>query len=118
MKHIGFKRMLTVSERGGVLVACWESTQINSAMYLGKFENEQMTLVECEGGHEVGGVRTEEELRQDGFKNACLVEKPSETAVESWQEYEDCFVQVWEEVEPVDEDEITDAEALQIITGQ
>lgn len=85
-------------------------------MYLGKLENKEMTLVECEGGHEVGGERTEEELRQEGYKNACLVEKPSEEATESWQEYEDCFVQVWEEPEPVDEDEITDAEALQIIT--
>lgn len=99
-----------------MLVAEWKSIQINSAMYLGKFENEQMTLVECEGGHEVGGNRTEEELRQGGYKNACLVEKPSETAVESWQEYEDCFVQVWEDQGPVEEDEITDAEALQIIT--
>ena len=45
-----------------------------------------MTLVECEGGHEVGGERTEKELRQDGYKNACLVEKPSEGAVGSWQE--------------------------------
>lgn len=108
--------MLTVSERGCVLVACWKSTQINSAMYLGKFENEQMTLVECEGGHEVGGNRTVEELRQGGYKNACLVEKPSETAVETWQEYGDCFVQVWEEQEQVDKDELTAEEALQIIT--
>lgn len=75
-------------------------------MYVGKFENEQMTLVECEGGHEVGGVCTEEELRHDGFKNACLVEKPSETAVESWQEYEDCFVQVWEVDTPEDFEEV------------
>ena len=36
--------------------------------------------------------------------------------MESWQEYEDCFVQVWEDQGPVEEDEITDAEALQIIT--
>lgn len=86
-------------------------------MYLGKFENGQMALVECEGGQEVGGVRTEEELRQGGYKNACLVEKPSETATETWQEFPDCFVQVWEEQEVL-ADEITDSEALNIITGK
>lgn len=100
-----------------MLVAEWKSIQINSAMYLGKFENEQMTLVECEGGHEVGGVRAEEELRQDGFKNACLVEKPSETATCTFDEYQDCFVQVWHQ-EPEQSDEITDTEALNIITGK
>lgn len=95
------------------------SIQINRTMYLGKLENEQMTLVECEGGYEVGGRhRKEVTLRNAGFKNACLVEKPSEDAIETWQEFPDCFVQVWEEAESVDEDEITDAEALQIITGQ
>lgn len=116
MKHIGFKRVFTIAECGGELVAEWKSTQIYRTMYLGKFIEEQMTLVECEGGHEVGGIRTEEELRQGGYKNACLVEKPSETAVETWQEYDDCFVQVWEEQEQVDEDELTAEEALQIIT--
>lgn len=85
-------------------------------MYLGKLENEGMTLVECEGGHELGGERTEEELRQDGFKNACLVEKPSETAVESWQEYEDCFVQIWEEVNtPEDFEELMGEELNTIV---
>lgn len=106
MKHIGFKRVLTIAECGGELVAEWKSTQIYRTMYLGKFIEGQMTLVECEGGHEVGGNRTEEELRQDGFKNACLVEKPSETAVESWQEYEDCFVQVWEVDTPEDFEQV------------
>lgn len=86
-------------------------------MYLGKLQNEQMTLVECEGGHEVNGNRTEEELRADGYKNACMVERPSETAVETWQEYNDCYVQVWEE-QPADDGEISDSEALAIITGK
>lgn len=65
-------------------------------MYLGKIENGEMLLVECESGREVNGrKRKESTLRAQGFKNACLVEKPSEDAVESWQEYNDCFVQVW-----------------------
>ena len=68
-------------------------------MYLGKLNGEKMMLVECEDGREVGGIRTEQELREEGYKNACLVEKPSETAVETWQEYDDCFVQVWVESE-------------------
>lgn len=84
-------------------------------MYLGKIYNENMMLVECENGHEVNGSRTEAELREDGYKNACMVERPSETATETWKEYEDCYVQVWQEQEE-QSDEITDSEALQIIT--
>lgn len=86
-------------------------------MYLGKIYNENMMLVECENGHEINGGRTEAELREDGYKNACMVERPSETAVETWQEYNDCYVQVWEE-QPTDDGEISDSEALAIITGK
>ena len=87
-------------------------------MYLGKKINGEMVLVECENGNEVNGSRTEEALRADGFKNACLVAKPSETAAETWEEYEDCFIQVWEEQTEEAEDELTAEEALQIITGR
>ena len=67
-------------------------------MYLGKLENEQMTLVECENGKELSGrKRNESTLRSQGYKNACLVEKPSDDAIESWQEFGDCYVQVWQE---------------------
>ena len=59
-----------------------------------------MHLVECENGTEVMGTRTVEELYADGYKNVCEVEKPSETAIESWEEFSDCFVQVWNESEP------------------
>lgn len=100
-----------------MLVAEWKTFQINRIMYLGKLENEQMVLVECENGHEVNGNRTEEELREAGYKNACMVERASETAVETWQEYEDCYVQVWEEPS-AETDEISDEEALAIITGK
>lgn len=78
-----------------------------------------MLLVECENGIEVGGSRTVEELYADGYKDLCEVEKPSETSVLSWQEFDTCFVQIWNEpeVEP-DPDEISDSEALDIITGR
>lgn len=73
-------------------------------MYLGKIENGEMSLVECENGKEVNGrKRKESTLRDNGYKNACLVEKPSEDAVESWQEFGDCFVQVWQEEHPAEE---------------
>jgi len=73
-------------------------------MYLGKIENGEMSLVECENGMEVNGSRTESQLREEGFKNACLVEKPSDDAIESWQEFGDCFVQVWREPESESEE--------------
>lgn len=84
-------------------------------MYIGKFIEQEMALIECENGKEVSGERTLEELYAQGYKNVCLVEKPSETATCTYDEYGDCFVQVWQE-EPEQSDEITDTEALQIIT--
>jgi len=76
-----------------------------------------MTLVECENGREVGGNRTVGELYADGYKDVCEVAKPSESSVESWQEFETCFIQVWNEPEPEpDPDEISDSDALRIIT--
>jgi len=64
-------------------------------MKLGKKINEEMLLVECENGIEVNGTRTEEELREDGYKNACEIERHSEGAECEWVEYPDCWVQVW-----------------------
>ena len=88
-------------------------------MKVGKFINQAMALVECENGKEVGGSRTVEQLYVDGYKDVCEVEKPSETSVMSYQEFETCFIQVWNkpEAEP-DPDEISDSEALDIITGR
>ena len=89
-------------------------------MKVGKYNNQnEMLLVECENGIEVGGSRTVEELHADGYKDVCEVERPSETAELSWQEFDTCFVQIWNEpeVEP-DPDEISDSEALDIITGR
>ena len=75
--------------------------------------------MECENGMEVGGTRTVEELYADGYNDACEVERPSETAVESWQEFDACFVQTWNEPEPEpDPEEISDSDALDIITGR
>lgn len=86
-------------------------------MYIGKFIEQEMTLIECENGKEVSGERTLEELYAEGYKNVCLVEKPSETATCTYDEYQDCFVQVWHD-EPEQGDEISDTEALNIITGK
>lgn len=88
-------------------------------MKVGKFINQAMALVECEDGREVGGSRTLEELYADGYKDVCEVAKPSEDSVESWQEFESCFIQAWNDpaAEP-DPDEISDSEALDIIIGR
>ena len=78
-------------------------------MKVGKLnEFGEMLLVECEQGMEVGGSRTTEELYVDGYKDVCEIERPSEDAVMTWQEYEGCFVQVWEEnMEDMDGDGIS-----------
>lgn len=62
-------------------------------------EQGEMQLVECENGIEVMGTRTVEELYAGGYKNVCDVEKSSDTAIESWEEFDDCYVQVWAEPE-------------------
>ena len=66
-------------------------------MKVGKFINQAMALVECEDGREVGGSRTLEELHADGYKDVCEVEKPSDTATCTYEDYETCYVQVWKE---------------------
>lgn len=77
-----------------------------------------MALIECENGVEVEEPHREvEELYTQGYKNVCLVEKPSETATCTYDEYQDCYVQIWQEQEVLT-DEITDSEALNIITGK
>lgn len=101
-----------------MLIAHWRKN--DNIMKLGK-ENEhgEMLIAECEGGMEVGGERTETVLRQDGYKDVCEVEAPSEIAVCKYVDYGRCFVQVWEEPESEsEEDELTAEEALEIITGQ
>lgn len=85
-------------------------------MKLAKQINGTMNLVEVEDGHEVGGDRTEQQLYDDGYKKACLTEKPSETATEEWNEYPSCWVQSWNEPQEEQED-FTDEEALDIIMG-
>lgn len=106
---------LVIEQKDGILIAGWLKNCKN--MKVGKFINQEMALVECENGTEVGGSRTVEELYADGYKDVCEVERPSEDSVESWQEYETCFIQVWNEPETEpDPDEISDSEALSIIT--
>ena len=106
---------LVVEQKDGILIAGWPKNCKN--MKVGKFNGQTMTLVECEDGKEVGGSRTVEELYADGYKDVCEVAKPSEDSVESWQEFESCFIQVWNEPETEpDPDEISDSEALNIIT--
>ena len=85
-------------------------------MKVGKIINGEMQLIECEQGMETGGNRTLEELYALGYKDVCEVERPSETATCTYDDYGTCFVQVWREEEEPSGD-ITDSEALQIITG-
>lgn len=65
-------------------------------MKLGKMVNDEMLLVECEFGKEVHGNRTVESLYEDGYKDVCEIERPSENVNETWQEYPTCWIQVWE----------------------
>ena len=84
-------------------------------MKIGKYNNDTFLTIDCENGKEVNGERTVEELYALGYKDVCEVEQPSETATCTYDDYGTCFVQVWhEEEEPTDE--ISDTEALQIIT--
>ena len=88
-------------------------------MKLGKIINEVLVLLDCEDGQEVGGNRSEQELLADGWKPACEGEGEGE-----WVEYPACFVWVntpaneepEEEQTPAD-GELSDSEALNIITG-
>ena len=68
-------------------------------MKLGKKIDETMLLVECEQGMEVGGERTTEELYADGYKDVCEVERPSDSAWCSYEDYGTCYVQVWHDEE-------------------
>ena len=75
-------------------------------MKLGKKnEYDNMLLVECEHGMEVGGERTTEELYADGYKDVCEVERPSEAAYCTYEDYGTCYVQVWHEDVPEDFEE-------------
>ena len=75
-------------------------------MKVGKFNDYgEILLIECEQGMEVGGSRSVEELYAEGYKDVCEIEKPGEDAVVSYQEFEGCFVQVWEEEHPEEEGE-------------
>lgn len=64
-------------------------------MKLGKKINDYMLLVECEQGMEVCGERTNDELYADGYKDVCEVERPSDSAWCSYEDYGTCYVQVW-----------------------
>lgn len=60
-------------------------------MKLGKIKDGAVELIEVEGGKELGGVRTEEQLYAEGFKKAC----PTPDGTGEWIEYPTCFVQEW-----------------------
>ena len=69
-------------------------------MKVGKYDDYgEMLLVECEQGKEISGNRTVDELYADGYKDVCEIERPDDTSVLSWQEFETCFVQVWSQEE-------------------
>ena len=58
-------------------------------------------------------------LLQYGYKPIILTEYPSDgkSYIDSWAETETEITQVWTEVQQSDDDPISDAEALEIITG-
>lgn len=92
-----YPRGLVIEEHDGMLIAYWRKLN-NNAMKLGKKkEQEEMLLVECEGGKEVNGNRTEAELRQEGYKDVCETEAPNSDSQCTYDEYDTCYVQVWEE---------------------
>ncbi len=57
----------------------------------------------------------------DGYKPATLTNQPEPPGVgrwiETWTETEDAIVQGWTWHEATDEDEISDTEALELLTG-
>ena len=55
----------------------------------------------------------------NGYKPIILTDSPSDgkTYISSWTETETEIVQVWTEVQQSDNDQISDSEALEIITG-
>lgn len=59
-------------------------------MKLGKIINDNIELIEVENGLEVDGLRTEQELYNDGYKKACLYYGDCKT---TWTEYPTCFVE-------------------------
>lgn len=80
-------------------------------MKIGKLSNGDIHFIECENGIEKDGVRTIEELYSDGYKNVNEIEKPSESSVCTYQEFSNCFVQIWNE--PFIDEEISDFDASQ-----
>ena len=81
-------------------------------------KNGNITLVTVENGQEVGGrQRSEAELYTAGYKKACPYEG-EETGEKEWREYAACFVEelVPEPQPEPDPEELTDSEALAIIT--
>lgn len=88
-------------------------------MKLGKIISGIIDLVEVENGREVGGKqRNEDQLYAAGYKKACpyMGDEPGDKV---WREYPWCLVEeiaVPEEA-PIDPDELTAEEALNIIIG-
>ena len=58
-------------------------------------------------------------LLQYGYKPIILTEYPSDgkSYIDSWAETETEIIQVWTEQPQIETDEISDSEALEIITG-
>lgn len=75
--------------------------------------------MEVEGGKEIGGQRSVDELLKVGYKMACPYIGPDE-GEKVWKEYPTCIVEepvpVKEEEPEPDPDEISAEEALNIIT--
>ena len=72
------------------------------------------------GGNYIGNPPASE-YEAEGYKPVQYADQPEPLGVgwwnESWTETDDAIVQSWEWHEATDEDEISDAEAMQMLTG-
>lgn len=64
-------------------------------MKYGKLINNNLDIKEVEEGIEVGGITTEQQLKEQGYKPVCEVEEPEGSEYFVYREYDACFVQEW-----------------------
>ena len=81
-------------------------------MKVGKYINDEFVTVICENGKETSGGRTLEELYTDGYKDVCEIKAPSETSICTYEDYDSCYVQIWNEVEYIPEEDFSVEEVL------
>lgn len=90
MGRTGIYGNLKIEEKNGVLIA-----KFKKSMKYGKLNNESIDIKEVENGMEVGGILTEQQIIEKGYKPFCEVEKPEDDAIDKYIEYDSCIVQEW-----------------------